>query len=172
MAKQNYLTEIKMQQLNNCCDERFSANGGGYSQPHYTFTGLWDGKPVDVSVRDTSCGDFGDRYSVKVTQGENTWNYYYNSMGSEPIEEINMPKKLVDFLGEYLPVLYAVPMSRYVVDKDGCIVLWWRAAECMEDSICESLADNEVACASDQAFYDAYCKAHKAAFGWDFDVNC
>lgn len=46
------------------CDERLSANGGGYSQP--TTVVRWE--DYTVSIADTSCGDFGTRISVNAHQ--------------------------------------------------------------------------------------------------------
>lgn len=45
-------------------DERLSANGGGYSQP--TTVMRWEN--WDVSIEDTSCGDFGTRIFATAKQ--------------------------------------------------------------------------------------------------------
>ena len=42
-------------------DSRFCCNGGGYFQPRYDIA---IGDIVVASINDTSCGDFGDRFSV------------------------------------------------------------------------------------------------------------
>lgn len=38
----------------------------------------------------------------------------------------------------------------------------------MDEDICEDLNRDADACESNQAFYDAYCKAHKERFGEEF----
>lgn len=47
-------------------DERLSANGGGYSQP--TTVMRWE--DWDVSIEDTSCGDFGTRIFAIAKKGD------------------------------------------------------------------------------------------------------
>lgn len=60
------------------CDERLSANGGGYSQP--TTVVRWE--DYTVSIADTSCGDFGTRISVNAHQSgsDKELTAYWGSM--------------------------------------------------------------------------------------------
>lgn len=104
----NYLKEEKRVQMNPCYNPRFGNNGGGYSQPYYEFTGLFNDKPVKVFVRDTSCGDFGERYYIEVVQDDKTWHYYFNDVGKDIVNESTMPQNIVDFLNEHLPLHYNI----------------------------------------------------------------
>lgn len=63
------------------CDERLSANGGGYSQQ--TTVVRWE--DYTVSIADTSCGDFGTRISVNAHQSgtDREVTAYWGSMVSE-----------------------------------------------------------------------------------------
>lgn len=63
------------------CDERLSANGGGYSQP--TTVVRWE--DYTVSIADTSCGDFGTRISVNAHQSgtDREVTAYWGSMVPE-----------------------------------------------------------------------------------------
>lgn len=63
------------------CDERLSANGGGYSQP--TTVVRWE--DWTVSIADTSCGDFGTRISVNAHQSgtDREVTAYWGSMVPE-----------------------------------------------------------------------------------------
>lgn len=63
------------------CDERLSANGGGYSHP--TTVVRWE--DWTVSIADTSCGDFGTRISVNAHQSgsDKEVNAYWGSMVPE-----------------------------------------------------------------------------------------
>lgn len=90
--------------MNPCYNPRFGNDGGGYSQPYYEFTGLFNDKPVKVSVRDTSCGDFGERYCIEVVQGGKAWHYYFNDVGNDVVNESTMTQDVVDFLNECLPL--------------------------------------------------------------------
>lgn len=102
----NYLKEEKRVQMNPCYNPRFSNNGGGYSQPYYEFAGIFNDKPVKVTVYDTSCGDFGKRYDIEVMQGVKVWYYYFNDIGNDVVEESTMTQDVVDFLNDYLPLRY------------------------------------------------------------------
>lgn len=73
---------IKEEELNSYYDERRTRNGGGYHQPQYTFEyGEWTG-----TFTDTSCGDFGTRYTLGMTNGSKTyragWGTMYDSWNS------------------------------------------------------------------------------------------
>lgn len=58
-------------------DERLSANGGGYSQP--TTVMRWE--DWDVSIEDTSCGDFGTRiFAVAKQSSGRKLSAYWGSM--------------------------------------------------------------------------------------------
>ena len=60
------------------CDDRLAANGGGYSHP--TTVMRWE--DWDVSIEDTSCGDFGTRiFAVaKQTGSGRKLSAYWGSM--------------------------------------------------------------------------------------------
>jgi hypothetical protein len=107
----NYLKEEKRVQMNPYYNPRFSNNGGGYSQPHYEFIGIFNDKPVKVSVRDTSCGDFGERYCIEVVQGDKKWYCYFNDVENDVIDESTMTQDVVDFLDEYLPLHYDIRVA-------------------------------------------------------------
>ena len=63
------VTNIKKEQMNPFYDPCFSKNGGGYDQPRYS--AVVDG--TEVVFTDSSCGDFGSRYSLCVGNGYATW---------------------------------------------------------------------------------------------------
>ena len=80
--KGNVVAEILgIAETNPHYDERLSANGGGYSQP--TTVMRWE--DWDVSIEDTSCGDFGTRISAiaKQTGSDRKLTAYWGSMISD-----------------------------------------------------------------------------------------
>lgn len=56
-----------------------------------------------------------------------------------------------------------------VMDEDGREVYFDAAAEYMDDDIREAL-NHKMAPCSPQAFYDAYCAAHREKYGEDFVI--
>ena len=93
------------EETNPFADPSKSHDGGGYSQPHRIWKGRFDGKPLEVEVYDTSCGDFGRRWSLHV-------NYLGRSYCSE-LDEVDrldpldrwtcsgrLPDSLDRFVGE------------------------------------------------------------------------
>lgn len=57
---------VRESELNEFADPRFANNGGGYPQPQFVVTS--DKHPNWVlTLQDTSCGDFGTRYSAELT---------------------------------------------------------------------------------------------------------
>ena len=91
------------------CDERLSANGGGYSQP--TTVVRWE--DWTVSIADTSCGDFGTRISVNAHQSgsDKEVNAYWGSMVPERLryseftaDDIRMLDDIRSLTGYSIPV--------------------------------------------------------------------
>lgn len=58
----------------------------------------------------------------------------------------------------------------FVEGEGGNRICWEVAAHYMDFDLCEEL-HNKLAPCSNQKFYDAYCKAHKAKFGEEFVIN-
>lgn len=79
---------IKKEQTNPFYDESKSNNGGGYYQPCYEFQfGNWIGR-----YDDTSCGDFGVRWSVDVKNGSQEFSANEQSMDGYSLFS-NFPKE-------------------------------------------------------------------------------
>lgn len=66
---------ISCVETNDFANPRFSNNGGGYSQPLYTFKVFGE----IGTFHNTSCGDFGDRWEVKIGRKK----CVYDGMGRE-----------------------------------------------------------------------------------------
>ena len=66
-----------------------TANGGGYFQPcGGALVDLEDGRLIDVTYRDESCGDFGDRLFMDVQTGYFGWRIWWDTMDSQSIDEM------------------------------------------------------------------------------------
>lgn len=92
----NDLKLINEVEQNSFFNESTQNNGGGYYQPLLTFNGKYNNYPLGVIISDTSCGDFGTRYSVAVVFNNKTYEYYYSSMNDD--EWGNIPHDLSDFI--------------------------------------------------------------------------
>lgn len=69
------------QETNEFADSRKSQNGGGYSQPEYKGTVTYNGEGCTFVFRDSSCGDFGTRYSLELRHcGDLVFSHYWGSM--------------------------------------------------------------------------------------------
>lgn len=87
-------------------DPSRSRNGGGYHQPKYGIQfGAWCG-----TFRDTSCGDFGTRYGLIISDGEREyragWGTMYDEWESnfpEQFPEPNFYKAFEEVFGERIP---------------------------------------------------------------------
>jgi|LSQX01.3.fsa_nt_gb hypothetical protein len=87
------ITEISRAEQNSHYDQAKCNNGGGYSQPLITFE--YNGKIG--TINDTSCGDFGDRYTV-----EYDGKYYTYDNASNPTrEETNLTANDAEFVEEF-----------------------------------------------------------------------
>lgn len=93
---------ISETELNPYADPRYANNGGGYHQPEFVFSGTIGRVPAKLVIRDTSCGEFGERWSVTLYILEWEFFYYRNTMEDEPKEENTIPKRLVQ---EIWPIL-------------------------------------------------------------------
>ncbi len=92
------------------CDERLSANGGGYSQP--TTVVRWE--DYTVSIADTSCGDFGTRISVNAHQSgsDKELTAYWGSMVPEGLRYSEFTKADVRMLDDVRALTgYSIPVS-------------------------------------------------------------
>lgn len=76
---------VRESELNEFADPRFANNGGGYHQPQFVVTS--DKLPDWVlTLQDTSCGEFGTRYSAELTlHGEIVAVACWGSMGDGKI---------------------------------------------------------------------------------------
>lgn len=72
-----------VEQLNPHYDPSRSHNGGGYDQPHWTFN-MSNGWCLDI--HDTSCGEFGTRYTAELV-GRSGTSLRYAEWGSMDEEE-------------------------------------------------------------------------------------
>ena len=72
----NKLVILREEETNPYYDPRKSRNGGGYHQPLYEFEyGAWEG-----TFRDTSCGDFGTRYTLSMSNGGKIYRAGWGTM--------------------------------------------------------------------------------------------
>lgn len=54
----NVLSLVAEMNLNNdFYDFNKQNNGGGYYQPCYIYSGTYENKPIDVQIKDSSCGE-------------------------------------------------------------------------------------------------------------------
>ena len=67
----NFEVSIISYEVSPSFDPRFARNGGGYEQPTIEGEISWDGcdEPMEFVIDDTSCGEFGSRYSVSIFGG-------------------------------------------------------------------------------------------------------
>lgn len=79
-------------------------------------------------------------------------------------------KTLESFIEAGGEVWWDQPNYSYITDEGGNRICWETAAHYMDFDLCEEL-HNKLAPYSNQKFYDAYCKAHKAKFGKEFVIN-
>lgn len=101
MENLNYLTLVSEIELNEFANASVSNNGGGYAQPCYIYSGEYNCKPIEVQIRDTSCGEFGSRYSVEVYYNDEVKEYYYNSMNNHVEEYGNINEEIAQFIYEW-----------------------------------------------------------------------
>lgn len=80
---------LKKEETNAHFDARKQFDGGGYHQPEITFRyGDWTG-----TFRNTSCGRFGTRYYVTVSDGKHSFNAYWGSMIGKGRGSSNFPER-------------------------------------------------------------------------------
>ena len=99
-------------------DERLSANGGGYSQP--TTVMRWE--DWDVSIEDTSCGDFGTRiFAVAKQNGSGRkLSAYWGSMIADGLCHSEFTAADVRMLDDvYALTGYNIPTKEQVEDEGG-----------------------------------------------------
>lgn len=97
----NYINLIECQELNSFVDVDKANNGGGYSQPKITYSGYFNNRSIVVTITDTSCGEFGSRYSVEVYYKNTVTKYYYNSMNNHVEEYGNISDDVADFIYQW-----------------------------------------------------------------------
>ena len=75
----NKLVILREEETNAYYDPNKAGNGGGYHQPQYDFQyGAWYG-----TFHDTSCGDFGTRYGLIISDGEREYRAGWGTMYDE-----------------------------------------------------------------------------------------
>ncbi len=97
-------------------DERLSANGGGYSQP--TTVMRWE--DWDVSIEDTSCGDFGTRISAiaKQSGSDRKLSAYWGSMIPQHLRYSEFTEDDVRMLDDvYALTGYNIPTKEQFEDE-------------------------------------------------------
>lgn len=69
---------------NSCYDPSACCNGGGYWQPSgECIVRTTGGVVLHVKYEDTSCGDFGDRWSMGISSGAEEWYLYVDEVGTD-----------------------------------------------------------------------------------------
>lgn len=94
----NYINLVECQELNSFVDVNKAYNGGGYAQPKITYSGYFNNRSIIVTITDTSCGEFGSRYSVDVEYKNKCYEYYYSSVGNYLEEYGNIPQDISDMI--------------------------------------------------------------------------
>ena len=80
-----------------------SNNGGGYWQPcGVALISLDDGELVTVDVDNTSCGDFGYRYSFAVEADGFLWGWNDSNMDGEYSDSPDKIDAIIDSIGGVL----------------------------------------------------------------------
>ena len=87
----NKLENLKLmveKEQNDHFNPRFSRNGGGYHQPYLEWEFDYDGSHYRFIIDDTSCGDFGERYSKSLIKIDGDkligiGGFYLNTMESD-----------------------------------------------------------------------------------------
>ena len=68
-------------ETNPCANPNTANNGGGYSQPQIEMDLRINGIPVHLMYRDSSCGDFGSRERIEITNATGKhWKFTYGTM--------------------------------------------------------------------------------------------
>lgn len=72
-------------QGNPCYDPRACGTSGGYDQPYGGMTVRVGAEHLYIEVEDSSCGDFGERYSIAVyaIERQMKWSVYFNQMDGQ-----------------------------------------------------------------------------------------
>lgn len=94
---------IEQEELNPVVDSRRACNGGGYSQPRKVFSFERNGKPYTLTYTDTSCGEFGARYSISVKNKDEKelYRYYCDGIAKIRTEDVDKEKEFTaDFFGD------------------------------------------------------------------------
>lgn len=77
----NMLSLVSEMNLNNdFYDVNKQNNGGGYYQPCYIYSGTYENKPIEVQIRDTSCGEFGSTPQYRVYVMNEITNLYESTL--------------------------------------------------------------------------------------------
>ena len=85
----NKLVILREEETNPYYDPRKSRNGGGYHQPQYDFKyGKWTG-----TFYDSSCGDFGTRYGLSISDGKRRFSASWGTMDRHYGSSSNFPKQ-------------------------------------------------------------------------------
>lgn len=94
----NYINLVGVEELNSFMNVNLANNGGGYAQPKITYSGYFENKSIVVTIKDTSCGEFGTRYNVDVEYNGKEYQYYYDTVGNYMEEYGNIPNDIADFI--------------------------------------------------------------------------
>ena len=122
MKKINIISEVEM---NDFANLSLANNGGGYHQPQFKF--VYDG--LEGVFSDSSCGDFGSRYSLDFNGKQFRWG----SMLGNREQDVHMDVKDLafykEFVGAFLsafgkkvPFIYFDENEGEYMDFDGNIV--------------------------------------------------
>lgn len=95
-SRREYIVKVETwTETNPYYDPERSCNGGGYSQPSISGVITWKKcrKPIRFTLDDSSCGDFGSRICLALSDGpvEMCGEYCYDSMDDDSILESTIP---------------------------------------------------------------------------------
>jgi|GEM_PF-2222809 len=97
------LVSILSEETNPYFNPEKAHDGGGYSQPHRIWRGQFGGEPLEVEVFDTSCGDFGRRWSMYVTFMGGSYRSELDEVDRlDPLDRWTCSGRLPDSLDEFV----------------------------------------------------------------------
>ena len=91
---------IEEREQNDFFDKRKQNNGGGYHQPFKKYSFEYNNKTYTLVYDDTSCGDFGCRYSVSIYNQDNKTIYDFS------VDRVSNREEELDFSNEFDVVLF------------------------------------------------------------------
>lgn len=105
---------------NPCYDPHACNNGGGYWQPYGVCSiRMEDGEILHAEYNDTSCGGYGSRWDMAISNDSESWNFYVDEIGTDA-------EMQADYVARNMANSEALS-RRFSIDAGTLICLIWHA---------------------------------------------